>query len=771
MYNLLKNKRLILSLPLFLAASLLLPVYIVPLGHASPGTGLVCITTSTSATSCPTSAPTIGPLTAGTVFTVGVFIQGSDAMGGLDIYVRSDPASVNPTGAALGNLIASPSLTSICINASATVGSCTVNTANGPGVVEVTTIESSGSNECGGISPCSGMAFTITYQVVGTGPDTLLSYPTAAGCSASSVSSPPNTCVEVADAAGTVLSENIQGATVSAPQVSLTGLVCIIYPATLTSCATPPPQQIPVSLNQIFTVGVWVSNSQPMGGFDIYVSANPTYLNPLNATLGPLIASPSLTTRCVNGQSLEGACTVNSANGQGVVEVSTIESSGLNECNNTSPCSGLAFTITYQVVGKTPSTMAVYPSPAPANGPACSPSSVGTTNKCVFVDKNTGESLPENVQIGNVTQMVVKDPTITSLTCVPNPVVVGQSIKCTGTVTDTAPSGASSPIGNVTFFTGSSGSFSSSTCVLQASSSNQANCFVLYTPSHVDTGTHSIDATYSGDPGVHTGSSASTFFLTVSKATPSVSTGVVNDQTGVAPPAAGVPVGTSLHDIVVMNGGYPVTGVSGTVTYTLYPNSKCTAGTGTVVSIRNVGASNNVLGSASVTPANTGSTALTYSFNAVYSGDSDNSAVTSACEQFTVLPAPVLTHLHWTHHLSLAKSSNTQSWTAIVSNSFTTSVNVVVRIQGFSATNPFLAFDVTCGVTCVTTDSGGVNSTPGLTPVSVPAGTSSLSFSFNQAIPLSFQNNKFSFTATLYWTLGTVYTPSSTKSGAFAVVL
>ena len=61
---------------------------------------------------------------------------------------------------------------------------------------------------------------------------------------------------------------------------------------------------------------------------------------------------------------------------------------------------------------------------------------------------------------------------------------------------------------------------------------------------------------------------------------------------------------------------------------------------------------------------------------------------------------------------------------------------------------------------------GGVNFTPGLTPVSVPAGSSSFSFNFNQPIPLNFANNKFSFTSTLYWSLGTVYTPSSTKSGA-----
>src|SRR5438876_226621 len=222
MYNrLVKNKRLILSLPLLLAASLFLPSYEVPSAHAQ-FTGLVCITASQFATSCDGSDPTLGPFRAGSIFSVGVFIQGSDAMGGFDIYVRSDPAYVRPVSASLGNLIANPTLEAMCLNNRTTVN-CMGGGANGPGVVEVAAVESSGSNECGGVSPCSGMAFTITYQVVGTGPDTLLSYPTAAGCSASSVSSPPNTCVEVADAAGTVLSENIQGATVSAPQVSLTG--------------------------------------------------------------------------------------------------------------------------------------------------------------------------------------------------------------------------------------------------------------------------------------------------------------------------------------------------------------------------------------------------------------------------------------------------------------------------------------------------------------------------------------------------------------------
>src|SRR2546425_3575317 len=212
--RLVKNKRLILTLPLFLAASLFLPSHVLPSAHAQ-FTGLVCITSSTTATSCPASPPSLGPFTAGQTFTVGVFIQGSDAMGGFDVYVASDPAFVTASSAALGTLIASPSLTSICINGSAQTGSCTVGTANGNGVVEVTTIEGSGANECGGISPCSGMAFTITYTVLAATPSTSLSYPSAPGCSTSSGSSPPDGCVLVADSTGTVLPEKIQGATIN----------------------------------------------------------------------------------------------------------------------------------------------------------------------------------------------------------------------------------------------------------------------------------------------------------------------------------------------------------------------------------------------------------------------------------------------------------------------------------------------------------------------------------------------------------------------------
>src|SRR3989442_16000548 len=122
MYNrLAKNKCLLVSLPLLLVASLFFPSHVVPSAH-SQFTGLVCITASTTATSSPASPPSLGPFTVGQTFTVGFFIQGSDAMGAFDIYVASNPAFVTPVSAALGSLIVSPSLTSICVNGSTVIG-------------------------------------------------------------------------------------------------------------------------------------------------------------------------------------------------------------------------------------------------------------------------------------------------------------------------------------------------------------------------------------------------------------------------------------------------------------------------------------------------------------------------------------------------------------------------------------------------------------------------------------------------------------------------
>jgi len=763
MNNLLvKKKRLLLSLPLLLAASLFVVSHTVTPAHAQ-FTGLVCITASATATSCPTGPPALGPFTVGQTFTVGVFVQGSDAPGGWDVYVRSDPAFVSPTSAALGNLVPSPTLTSICINGVAQTGSCTVNTANGPGVVEVTTIESSGSNACGGISPCSGMAFNITYQVVGATPTTSLSYPTAPGCSTSSVSSPSNVCVLLSDAFGTTLPENIQGANVNIvlPQ----GVVCIVYPSTSTSCPVGAPS-IPVTLGSTYTVGVFVQDSAPLGGFDIYVAVDRQYLNPTDAQLGNLIPSPAGTIRCINGISLEGSCDPPPPNGLGVVQVSTFDSSGTNVCS-AAPCSGLAFTITYQVVGVTPSTSPYYPTAA-----GCSTSSVSSPpDVCVLVADNTGTTVPENTQNANVAIPHSIDPTSSNVSCAPNPMEVFESTTCTVTVTDTAASGAIPPIGPIIWTTDGSGVFvPTNKCQLQPIGPSQpasSTCSIKYLLLGVGIGTTNICAIYVGDA-VHTGSTAC-LTLIATKAHITLSTQVIWDETGQAPPAEGVRAGSNVHDTAVITGGAPPQGVSGTVTYTIYANGACTGAsvfTSTVI----VRPANDAPPSASFTTPFKGIRGpITYSFNATYNGDGNNFDA-STCEPFIITPYPSISSAHWTHHLSLVKTSGQQSWSIGVTNPLASTVQVVIRIQGNSNINPANTFDVICATTCVSISQGFDNAAAATGPITVAAGAT-VSFSFSQPISNGFANQKITFTATPYWTTGSGYLKGSgQQNGAFAVV-
>jgi|SRR5439155_7568477 len=97
-------------------------------------------------------------------------------------------------------------------------------------------------------------------------------------------------------------------------------------------------------------------------------------------------------------------------------------------------------------------------------------------------------------------------------------------------------------------------------------------------------------------------------------------------------------------------------------------------------------------------------------------------------------------------------------------------LSLVIVLAAILFSSPTVqTFDITCGVTCVNT-AGGVNFTPGLTPVTVAASTSSFSFNFNQPISGIFVDQKVAFTATLYWATGTLYNSGNSRSGAFAVV-
>jgi hypothetical protein len=220
-------------------------------------------------------------------------------------------------------------------------------------------------------------------------------------------------------------------------------------------------------------------------------------------------------------------------------------------------------------------------------------------------------------------QVVVTAPTLHPTTTTPlctSPVTVGQPSTCNVTVIDTSSTGATTPTGSIGFTSDSQGSFSPTSCTL-AGTGNSASCSVNYTPSAVGSGTHMITATYNGDSG-HSGGS-NTFSLTVSKTSPTITTSLSSNQ---------ISQGGSVTDSATLTG--VTANAGGTVTYNFFTGSTC-GGTATVVGTP-------VTVTAGVVPsssAQTFPTAGSFSWNAVYSGDTNNKGTSSACEPLTVNPA------------------------------------------------------------------------------------------------------------------------------------
>ena len=139
------------------------------------------------------------------------------------------------------------------------------------------------------------------------------------------------------------------------------------------------------------------------------------------------------------------------------------------------------------------------------------------------------------------------------------------------------------------------------------------------------TGLYSFSATYSGDSNYLPSTSPCESF-TVDAST--VTTALFTSMNVPIPVGSSVSPGTSVYDTATVAG---VSGIaaSGTVTYNFYTNGGC-AGSGKSQTVNLSGGL--VPNSAAQGPLVTGY----YSFQAVYSGDTNNSPSTSSCEAFIV---------------------------------------------------------------------------------------------------------------------------------------
>src|SRR6266487_2407760 len=134
------------------------------------------------------------------------------------------------------------------------------------------------------------------------------------------------------------------------------------------------------------------------------------------------------------------------------------------------------------------------------------------------------------------------------------------------------------------------------------------------------TGSYSFQAQYSGDPN-NNGATSSCEPLAVNKISPAVTTSLSSSS-----PI----VGTSVIDSATLASFFQA---GGTVTYSVYANAGCIA---PGKSVSSVSVANGVIpNSRAVLFNSTGS----FSFNALYSGDSNNNAATSTCEALSVAKA------------------------------------------------------------------------------------------------------------------------------------
>src|SRR5438552_680135 len=643
------NKRSLILIPFILAASLII-IPSIPRAHAA--TGLVCIATSGTATSCPASPPTIANLAAGSTLTIGVFIQGSDPMGGFDIYVKTDNTVLNPTAAVFGPLIAHPSSSIRCINNVGVEGACTLGTANAPGVVEMETIESTGVNECFGQASCSGLAFNITYTVQASSGTTPIAYPKAAGCTSSTAD--PTDCVLVFDSIGNILVETVQAGTYGV----------VTKDNTSTSVACSPGSIVPtgVSTCTATVTDTTTASNTPTGTFS-FTSSN-TAVGTVGASCilssGKCsvaftgVAAGTATVTGVYGGDSTHSGSQGTSGTISVAKDSTSTSVGNVSCNialgassctasvtatvadTTTPSSAPTGTVTFTLTAGTTGGSLSSPtcSLSTTSGvTSCSVTFTGTTAGSGSVIAGYGGDATHNTSSSAAATVTVtassKDSTSTSVGSVSCNIASGGT-SCTASVTATVVdtmTASNAATGTVTFTLtpGTTGGvLLPDTCNL-STVAGVTSCSVSFTGTTAGSG--SVTAVYGGDSTHNTSTSpAATVTVTVtSKDSTSTSVGDVSCNIALGASSCTASVTATVADTTT-----PSSAPTGTVTFTL------TLGTTGGSLDSNTCSLSTVAGVTSCSVTFTGMTAGSGSVTASYGGDASHNPSSGTSNTITV---------------------------------------------------------------------------------------------------------------------------------------
>src|SRR5207253_9585813 len=145
------------------------------------------------------------------------------------------------------------------------------------------------------------------------------------------------------------------------------------------------------------------------------------------------------------------------------------------------------------------------------------------------------------------------------------------------------------------------------------------------TTSSLAVGSHSITASYGGDANFN-GSTSAVLTQVVNPVTGVSLSTIIQNSANVA--VTSVVLGAAVHDTATLSGQTATAG--GTVTYVFWNTGTCT---GTATAAGTVTVTNGVIpNSNAITPIAAGS----FSFNATYSGDTNNNRALSGCEPLAV---------------------------------------------------------------------------------------------------------------------------------------